>query len=68
MVENITDTLKNTFSRLTYGDRWMVWNNDRMTWVVYEKRYRISHGVVIVETDSEKEAVKKLTEGDSCGG
>ncbi len=48
--------------RLTYGARWLVWDEVFETWIVYERRRYMRNTKTIVETKSEEEAVNKLFE------
>lgn len=45
-------------TRLTVGDKWLVWCND---WIVYQKKYgqRVR---IVIHTNDKEEAIKKLVE------
>jgi len=56
------DALKVDFVRLTYGGRWLVWDETFETWIVYERKRYMRNTKTIIETKSEEEAVKYLLE------
>lgn len=46
--------------RVTYGDRWLVWNGKE--WVVYERKRHAKTTKVAIATDNEERAVRYLVE------
>ena len=58
----IIDALKITGEgvRITNGDRWMVW--DKEAWIVCERQYRQRKTRILIETQSEEEAVNIFIE------
>lgn len=46
-------------ARLTYYERWMMWNKNTNRWHVYRSG-SMGLGVLIIETKDEEEAVGKL--------
>lgn len=48
--------------RVTYGHRWMVWDEELVKWVVYERKPYQRFTKIITETAVEEQAVDKLLE------
>jgi hypothetical protein len=58
----IIDALKETTgTRVTCGNRWLVWN-DTDGWLVYEHKPYSRVTTEVIETQNESDAVEKLTE------
>jgi len=53
---NIVEVLKMGYSRLDYGDRWLVWGRAREQWIVRTHPY----GRILISTSDEEEAVAVL--------
>lgn len=62
----IIDLLKDSNSRVVYGDTWLVLEYDSDTsweWVVYRRQYGKKKVEVLIRTQNEQEAVKILYTG-----
>lgn len=46
--------------RISVGDRWLYWDDFQIIWVVREHKRHQKHSTVVIETESEEEAVKVL--------
>lgn len=49
--------------RITYGNRWMYWDDASGQWAVREHTYGQRGTTMVIETDSEQTAVDALLEG-----
>lgn len=59
----IIEALKGTmydYVRVTYDNRWLVWDSIYNGWVVYEHKYRAKKATEILYTQDEAEAVATL--------
>lgn len=63
---NIIEALQVEFGsvRLSVGDKWLVWNDVQRLWFVYQRKYRAKRTVVLIDTESEEEAVAVLMKGE----
>lgn len=59
-MKSIVDLLKRGDARVTCGDRWMYWNDVKNAWEVRIKEYRKRDSRVLIETESEEEAVERM--------
>jgi len=50
--------------RITIGDKWMLWNEDRDEWVVFQRKAYGKRTFVLISTSSESDAVAVLMEGE----
>ena len=46
--------------RISVGDRWLYWEFSNKQWVVREHKSHKRQSTVVIETESEEEAVKAL--------
>ena len=56
----IIEALKQTKIRITYANRWLVWDRTLEAWVVYGREYAQKNTRTIVTTRNEEKAVKHL--------
>jgi len=49
--------------RLSYGDRWMYWDEEEGGWIVREHKPYSRVSTVLSATTNEEEAISKLIEG-----
>lgn len=61
---NITSALMKTFARVTCGDRWLIYDQEAETWIVYERKYMAKKTKTIIETPIQDEAVEELLKGE----
>lgn len=57
----IIECLKKENSRLTLGNRWLVWDEIYETWYVYEHKYRAKKSEIIHCCTFEEDAIRVLT-------
>lgn len=60
IIEALRD--KTNMLRISYGDRWLCGNTPEDGWIVYERKPYARQTIIIIETNSEDEAVKNLLE------
>lgn len=58
----ISEFMKATSARVSYGWRWLVWDATLMSWVVYEKRPYSRAVRTIIETTDEEKSLDVLSE------
>jgi len=56
---NIYDLLSESGARISTGDRWLCYDKD-FGWTVYEHRYNAKKATVLLETESESDAVEAM--------
>ena len=61
-MSSIMEALKNkdNILRLSGGSRWLVWDDDIDMFIVYERKPYQKKTRILIETESEEEAVNKL--------
>ena len=56
---NVYILLEDTNARITFGNRWLVFDTDE-GWTVYERKYNAKRTTVILQTKCEEDAVNAL--------
>ncbi len=48
--------------RLSYGNKWLIYSGNayNLEWVVYEHKYRAKKSNILIRTQSQDEAIRKL--------
>ena len=50
--------------RITFGDKWLVWNRTWKQWIVYQRKSNQKETRLLTETDFEEIAINILTKGE----
>jgi len=65
---NIVEALQNYKPdrdiRITIGDKWMLWNEDRDEWTVFQRKAYGKYTSVLISTTSESDAIAILMGGE----